>query len=41
MGLPLSADFAACKTGKLQSPIDIRGAKPADRPRSSSITSLH
>lgn len=28
----LSADFATCKTGKLQSPIDIRGAKAADLP---------
>ena len=28
----LSTDFAACKIGKLQSPIDISGAKPADLP---------
>jgi carbonic anhydrase len=28
----LSPEFAACKVGKNQSPIDIRGAKPADLP---------
>jgi carbonic anhydrase len=28
----MDTGFAACKLGKLQSPIDIRGAKPADLP---------
>ena len=28
----LDAGFATCKLGKLQSPIDIRGAKPSDLP---------
>ena len=28
----MSSGFAVCKLGKLQSPIDIRGAKPADLP---------
>ena len=28
----LESDYGACQLGKLQSPIDIRGAKPADLP---------
>ena len=28
----LSPEFATCKFGKLQSPVDIRGAKTADLP---------